>query len=345
MASPLSVGITRDQRFLRHQTGLSHPESAQRLAVVYRMLDYEFAAVFDERTPAPATLEQVEALHTPDYLRMLLATARRRFTNLAADTTACSESCFTAFLAAGACLGAARELRQGRYQAGLALVRPPGHHAQPDKAEGFCLLNNLGITALELLKQGLRRILIVDWDLHHGDGLQRVFYRSKEVFYLSSHHHRSYPHTGGWEEAGAGEGEGYTLNLCLPPGSDDNDVLTLYRQVLPPVVERYRPEIILVAAGFDAHVDDPLSNMAMTAAGFGGLAELLAELGPRQSGAPLLLALEGGYDPNDLAQCLRRVLLALQGEAGAPARTASERGAELAARARQVHRRYKVWTE
>jgi acetoin utilization deacetylase AcuC-like enzyme len=345
MASPLSVGITRDERFLLHQTGLSHPESAQRLAVTYRMLDYEFAAVFDERTPSPATLEQVEALHTPGYLRMLLATARRRFTNLAADTTASSESCFTAFLAAGACLGAVSELREGRYQAGLALVRPPGHHAQPAKAQGFCILNNLGITALELLKQGLRRILIVDWDLHHGDGLQRVFYTMKEVLYLSSHHQESYPHTGGWEEAGIGEGAGYTVNLCLPPGSDDNDVLTLYKEVLPPVVERYRPEIILVAAGFDAHVDDPLSNMAMTAAGFGGLAELVAGLGPRQTGAPLLLSLEGGYDPADLAACLRQVLLALQGGPTMLARAASERGAELAARARQVHRHYQVWTE
>jgi len=345
MTSPLSIGITRDERFLLHQTGLSHPEAPQRLAVAYRMLDYEFAALFDERTPSPATLEQVEAVHTPDYLRMLMATARRRFTNLAADTTACAQSCFTAFLAAGACLGAASDLREGRYQAGLALVRPPGHHAQPAKAEGFCILNNLGIAALELLRQGLKRILIVDWDLHHGDGLQQVFNDTDQVLYLSSHHQHSYPHTGDWEEAGAGAGRGYTVNLCLPPGSDDNDVVTLYREVLPPVVERFAPEIILVAAGFDALRDDPLSNMSMTPAGFAALAELLARLGPRQGGAPLLLALEGGYDPDQLASCLRAVLLALHGEATMLDRADSQRGDELAERARQAHRQYRVWVD
>ena len=345
MAEPLSIGITRDDRFLNHQTGLSHPESPQRLAVIHRMLDYEFAAVFDELTPTPATLEQVEALHTPDYLRMVLATARRRFTNLAADTTASSQSCFTAFLAAGACLDAAWDLLQGGHQAGLALVRPPGHHAHPDKAEGFCIFNNLGITCLELIKQGIKRILVVDWDLHHGNGLQRIFYGSNQVFYLSSHHQHSYPHSGGWEEAGAGEGAGYTLNLCLPPGSNDDDVVTLYREVLPPVVERYQPEIILVAAGFDALADDPLSNMAMTAAGFAALSELVASLGPGRGGAPMLLVLEGGYDPDQLTACVRQVLMTLQGRPTMLDRAASARGAELAARARSVHRRFKVWVD
>ncbi|MCF8033069.1 MAG: histone deacetylase [Desulfarculaceae bacterium] len=345
MASPLSIGITRDDRFLAHQTGLSHPEAPARLAAVYRMLDYEFAAVFAERTPQPATLEQVEALHTPDYLRMLLATARRRFTNLAADTTASSYSCYTAFLAAGGCLGAAQDVLEGRYQAGLALVRPPGHHAQADKAQGFCILNNLGITALELIKQGLKRILIVDWDLHHGDGLQRIFYDSPQVLYFSSHHHHSYPHTGGWEEAGAGQGAGYTVNLCLPPGSDDNDVVTLYRELLPQVVERYQPQVILVSAGFDGQRDDPLSNMSMSRAGYAALAALLADLGPLGGGAPLMLALEGGYDPDQLAACIRSVLLALLGEQTMLERAGSERGAEMAEQARAVHRAYKVWVD
>ena len=343
MLPPLDIGIIRDERFLHHQTGLSHPETPQRLAVVHRMLDYDFAAAFDERPGEPATLEQVEAFHTPDYIRMVIATARRRFTNLAADTTASSESCFTAFLAAGACICGARELLAGDYQAALALVRPPGHHAQPAKAEGFCILNNLGITALELLRQGLKRILIVDWDLHHGNGLQKVFYDSPEVFYFSSHHLHSYPHTGDWEEAGAGAGEGYTVNLCLPPGADDNDVVELYRRLLPSVVERYQPQIILVAAGFDAHRDDPLSNLSMSAAGFGALGGLLADLGPRGCGAPLLLALEGGYDPTDLAECLRQVLLSWLGDPTMLERASSDRGAEWAARAMAVHRRYGIW--
>ncbi len=345
MVPPLNIGIIRDERFLRHQTGLSHPESPQRLSVVHRMLDYDFAAAFCERPAELATLEQVEALHSPDYVRMVIATARRRFTNLAADTTASAESCYTAFLAAGACLRGAQELLAGDYQAALALVRPPGHHAQPAKAEGFCIFNNLGVTCLALLRRGIKRILVVDWDLHHGDGLQKAFYQTPEVFYLSSHHLSSYPHTGDWEEVGAGDGEGYNLNLCLPPGCNDADLVELYRQVLPPVVERYRPQIILVAAGFDAHQDDPLSNMALTAAGYGALGQLVADLGPRGCGAPLLLALEGGYEPADLAECLRRVLLAWQGDPTALERLSSDRGAELAARARAVHRRYGVWVD
>ena len=155
----------------------------------------------------------------------------------------------------------------------------------------------------------------------------------------------SYPHTGDWEETGAGPGEGYTLNLCLPPGADDNDVVELYRQLLPSVVERYQPQIILVAAGFDAHINDPLSNLAMSPAGFGALGQLLADLGPKGCGAPLLLALEGGYDPEDLAQCLRQVLLAWQGAPTMLERASSGRGSELADRARAIHRRYGVWVD
>ena len=138
----------------------------------------------------------------------------------------------------------------------------------------------------------MKRILILDWDLHHGNGIQSTFYGEDEVFYLSSHHCQSYPHTGLWEETGRGVGRGYTLNLCIPAGFGDADMLHLYREALGPVLERYDPQIILVACGFDAHAEDPLSNCSLNAEAFAGLAELVMTLGPEKNGTPLLLALE-----------------------------------------------------
>lgn len=344
VATPLNIGVIRDQRLLRHKTGLSHPESPQRLVSAYRLLDYEFAGEFPEMGAQAATLEQIETVHEPRYVQMVLATARHRFTHLSADTVACADTCQAAWLAAGACVQGVDALLTGDLQICLALVRPPGHHALPGRAGGFCIFNNLGLAARHALGQGLQRILIVDWDLHHGNGLQELFYGQREVFYLSSHHLRSYPRTGDWDQIGQGLGRGYTLNLGLPIGFDDAGMLQLYRQVLVPVVERYRPQLILVACGFDAHADDPLSNMALSEEAFAGLADLVKTLGPEQNGIPALLALEGGYDSAVLAACLRKVLDALTGAQTQAWSAQSEKAAELFARAQALHQPFKVWT-
>jgi len=344
VSAPPKIGIIRDQRFLRHLTGLSHPESPERLSAIYRLLDYEFPVDFPQPPAQPATLEQIEAVHRPSYVQMVLATARRRFTHLAADTTACADSCLAAWLAAGSCVQGVDALLAGELDLCLALVRPPGHHALPERAGGFCIFNNLGIAARHALQRGLKRILIVDWDLHHGNGLQQLFYDQAEVFYLSSHHLQSFPRSGDWQEAGQGPGLGYTLNLCLPAGFNDADMLHLYREVLTPVVERYRPQIILVACGFDGHADDPLSNLALSAEAFGGLAALIMALGPRQNGAPVLLALEGGYNQAALTACVRRMLEAFTGAQTHAWSARSGLAAELVARARTVHRPFRVWT-
>ena len=339
-----NIGIIRDQRFLLHKTGLSHPESPGRLSSVYRLLDYEFPGEFAERDARAATLEQIEAVHQPQYVAMVLATAKRRFTNLAADTTASADSCLAAWLAAGACVQGVDALLDGELQACLALVRPPGHHALSGRAGGFCIFNNLAIAARHAQKRGLKRILILDWDLHHGNGIQDIFYGESEVFYLSSHHCQSYPHSGLWEEAGQGTGRGYTLNLCIPGGFGDADMLHLYREVLTPVMERYDPQIILVACGFDAHAEDSLSNCSLSAEAFAGLAELVMTLGPEKNGTPLLLALEGGYDPAVLSACLRKVLEGLSGAQTNVWNAQSQKAAELLAKAQAVHRPFRVWT-
>ncbi|MEW5914561.1 MAG: histone deacetylase [Thermodesulfobacteriota bacterium] len=345
MSALPKIGIIRDQRFLRHLTGLSHPESPERLSTIYRLLDYDFPDSFPQLPAEPATLQQIEAVHQPGYVQMVLATARRRFTHLAADTTASTDTCLAAWLAAGACVQGVEALLAGEMDICLTLVRPPGHHALPERAAGFCIFNNLGIAARYALGRGLQRILIVDWDLHHGNGLQELFYDQAEVFYFSSHHLPSFPRTGDWQETGRGAGLGYTLNLCLPAGFNDADILHLYRDALTPVVERYRPQLILVACGFDAHADDPLGNLALSAEGFAGLAALIMALGPQQSGVPVLLALEGGYNPTALADCLRRMLEAFTGVQTRAWSAHSDLAAELVERARDLHRPYRVWTD
>ncbi|MCB2188888.1 MAG: histone deacetylase [Deltaproteobacteria bacterium] len=341
------VGVVRDRRFLDHKTGLGHPEQPARLAEIYRALDWDFPTQFQEFTPRSATLEELERVHTPAYTAAILASAHRRFTILAPDTHASAASCLAAWLSAGACLTGLEALLAGQVQACFALVRPPGHHALPDRGEGFCLFNNLAITARHAqVHFGLKRILIVDWDVHHGNGIQEVFYQDPGVFYLSTHDLHAFPWSGNWDETGHGPGRGYTVNVPIVRHLADDDLVGLYADLLPAVIKAYRPQLILGAAGFDAHHRDPLGCTKITSEGHHGVANLLASLGPVERGIPLLLSLEGGYDPRALTKSVVRVLEALleprpyttQG------RHPSELAAELARRARKSHAAYKVWT-
>lgn len=340
------LGIIKDLAYLEHKTGLSHPESPGRLASIYAMLDVEFAGQLTVLEPHPATLEQIELVHSPAYVQLVLATAQRSFTNLSSDTPASAKSCQAAWLAVGGCLRAVEALLTGQCPTCFALVRPPGHHARPGEAGGFCIFNNLAIAASWARRAfGLQRILIIDWDVHHGNGIQDIFYYDREVFYLSSHYYQAYPHTGDWEEVGVGPGVGYNLNVCLPPDAGDADILTLYREILPQVVEGFDPQLIMVAAGYDAHKDDPLGNTQLTEMAFGGLGALVRRLGPVR-GVPVLLALEGGYNEEALTLSVRETMRGLlgQGEGEAVlAEARSQRGTALAKKARQVHGLYGVW--
>ncbi|MEW5724711.1 MAG: histone deacetylase [Thermodesulfobacteriota bacterium] len=340
------VGIVRDDRFLEHETGLIHPENPNRLLAIHRMLDAEFTSGLILLRPEPATIDQIELVHTPAYVEKVLATAEYDFTHLAPDTPASARTYLAAWLAVGGCLQALDALLEGRCSSCFAFIRPPGHHALSDRASGFCVFNNLGVTARQALrKYGLKRILIVDWDVHHGNGLQQMFYEEKEVLYFSSHYLGSFPQTGDWEEAGAGPGLGYTVNLPLPKNTRDEDILHCYREIVGPIVRRYHPQLILVAAGFDAHVNDPLSRTSLTANGFGRLTRLLLDLAAEIDPSPLLLALEGGYDTLSLVESIREVLKALiQAEPGTkvpPSDTTL--GQALVSRAVEVHARYGVW--
>jgi len=341
------VGIVRDDRYLLHQPGFVHPESPERLKAIYAMVDRELGDSVATIQPELATLEHLELFHTPSYIRRVLKTSERKFTYLAPDTPVSAQSYLSASLAVGGCIKGLQAVLSGRYDIVFALVRPPGHHALPDTASGFCVFNNLGIAARYALKrQGLERILIVDWDVHHGNGIQKVFYSEKEVLYLSSHISGWFPGTGRVDEAGEGEGLGYTINVELYRGIEDADLVALYRSILEPIMKRYKPELVMVAAGFDGHRMDSMGNTSLTEACFRELAHLLVQLGATVDNPPILLALEGGYEITALSQCVKEVLRALVngGYSEQPAPTMSGKAQQLFDIVRRTHSKFGVWT-
>ena len=343
----MNVAVVRDDRFLGHKTGHAHPENPARLKAVYRMLDREFAKGLIYLTPRLATLEQLELVHTPVYIQKVLKTAEHDFTSLATHTPVSAQTYLSAWLAVGSCLAGIEALMSGRCGICLCLVRPPGHHALPDRAAGFCVFNNLAISARYAIGQyGIQRVLIIDWDVHHGNGIQDIFYKEKAVFYFSTHDMLLYPFTGDFSETGSGEGTGYTLNIPLPRETGEDDLLYVYRTVLEPLLAVYRPQLILVSAGFDAHKLDPIGRLRLSAAVFGRLTELIIRLAKVENGPPILFSLEGGYEPGALAECVREVLKTLTAEcrAAVDAPYATHLGEQLVAKARQIHAAFSVWT-
>jgi len=344
----LKVCVVRDDRFLLHQTGIDHPERPGRLRGIYRMLDKDFPEGLINIEPEPATLEHLELVHTPSYIKRVLRTSEREFTNLAPDTPAGSQSYLAAWLAVGGCIKGLQALLAGRCDACFALVRPPGHHALSDRPGGFCIFNNLGIAAKYAIERyGFRRILIIDWDMHHGHGLQDLFWETKEVMYISSHYLGWYPHSGDWENVGVGEGLGYTINMPVPKDIADVDLLYLYYKVLSPVIRRFRPELILVAAGFDGHERDPIRRTRLTEKAFRWLTELLVDLRDAVRPPPFLFTLEGGFDVGALASCVREVLdvLAKKGRRERVPVSRSQKGMEIFEKLEAIHKRYHVWAD
>jgi len=343
----LTVAIVRDERFLLHQPGLMHPERPERLTAIYGMLDRDFRDGLVTIEPELASLEHLESVHSPAYVRKVLRTAERSFTYLAPDTPVSSQSYLAASLAVGGCTRGLDSLLSGECDVCFALVRPPGHHALPDRASGFCVYNNLAIAArCAMRRHGMRRILIVDWDSHHGNGIQEVFYGEKEVLYFSSHFMGWYPGTGDWEETGIGDGAGYTINVPVPRDAGDEDLPALYEGILNPVVTAYEPELILVAAGFDGHYLDPIGRLNLTESGYQRLTQVLLAARSAAGSPPLLFALEGGYDAVALASCVREALRALvtDGNGNHLSLSMSEGGARILKKVRKIHEEFGVWT-
>jgi acetoin utilization deacetylase AcuC-like enzyme len=308
-----SAALILDPLCLEHFNGPGHPESPERLRAIQSML-----AGFPLRDrlallPArDAAFEELARVHAPDYIRRIEATRARELTLLDPDTSACPASCAAAQRSAGGVLAAVETVLAGGYVGAFAAVRPPGHHAEADRAMGFCLFNNAAVAARAALDQrGLRRVLLVDWDVHHGNGSMHSFYDSPEVLYFSVHQYPHYPGTGRVEEVGRGRGAGFTANVPLPGGQGDAEYMAVFRELLRPLALAYRPELILVSAGFDAHRDDPLADMRVTEAGFAGMTRVLADLAAECCPGRLVFALEGGYDLAALASGVAAVLRTL----------------------------------
>ncbi len=306
-----AVGVVEDRRCDAHRGPASHPERPERLAAVGRAIETRRERLTG--IPArPADDAEILAVHPREHLELLEETARRGPARLDPDTYVSTASFEVARLAAGAAVDAARGVARGNVRAAFAAMRPPGHHAEAARAMGFCLLNNVAIAARALKREdGVERILLLDWDVHHGNGTQHLFEEDPDVLYVSTHQYPFYPGTGAAEEAGRGRGEGTTVNIPLPAGCGDAEYVGVMRRILVPVAMRFRPELLLVSCGFDAHRDDPLASMEVTANGFLAMARLARALADELCGGRLALVLEGGYAASGLTAGTGAVLDAL----------------------------------
>jgi acetoin utilization deacetylase AcuC-like enzyme len=292
------TAVYRHNLFLEHQPGSYHVESPDRLQVVYDELDRLEAAqglIYPQFEPAAP--EVIGLNHSPRLISKVAETAGRLHDFLDADTRTSPKSYEAACLAVGAVIDGIERIAAGKADNAFCLVRPPGHHAEWDRAMGFCLFNNIAVGAKWALSRlDLKRIVILDWDLHHGNGTQRSFYDTDEVLYCSTHQYPYYPGTGALLETGEGRGEGFTLNVPLPGGQDDHDFIMIFRELFVPVIRRYRPQFILVSCGFDICRGDPLGTMRVTPAGFAGMTKIMLDLAGELCDGRLLITLEGGYN-------------------------------------------------
>ncbi len=310
-----AVGIVRDSVYLTHDNGRLHPECPQRLLAIDALLDSRAAA--SPLVPIPAreaTDEEILRVHSGEYLSQIAATSGREPMFVDSDTQTSAGSYRAARWAAGGCCRAVEAVVRGEAAHAFAFVRPPGHHAERDQAGGFCLFNNVAIAArCAQAALGLGRVLIVDWDVHHGNGTQHLFEADPSIVYFSTHQWPLYPGTGALEEVGVGAARGATINVPLPAGTADGDLIAVYRELLAPVARELRPELILVSAGFDIHREDPLAGWRATAAGCAALARVALDLAAELCGGRLVLVLEGGYDLCNLRGCVAAVLAELDG--------------------------------
>ena len=308
------TGIVRDEAFLGHRAWSGHPESPKRLEVLYSMMDETGPAGLVPVSPPRAKRSDLARVHTPEYIDTIADTEGRAFTPLDPDTAASSGSYDAALRAAGGVCEAIAMVASGKLDNAFAAVRPPGHHAEKGRAKGFCLFNNVAIGARyaqDVL--GLARILVVDWDLHHGNGTQHCFERDPSVLYFSVHQYPYYPGTGGPTETGKDDGKGFTVNVPLAAGHGDGEYMGIFERVLKPVALEFNPHLILVSAGFDSHRDDPLGGMRVTEEGFGGMARCVLDVAEECCGGKVVMTLEGGYNLRGLRNSVKEVLDTLSG--------------------------------
>ncbi|MFU8796255.1 MAG: histone deacetylase [Dehalococcoidia bacterium] len=293
----MKAGLVYDQIYLEHDTG-EHLENSRRLTAMMSHLDSTGTIQkLNMLPPRPASQDELELIHTPEYISYVRSKAESGGGWLDPDTVVSYRSYNAASCAAGGLMVGVNAVMRGDVDSAFALVRPPGHHAVADRGMGFCLFNNVAIAAKFALESfSLSRVLIVDFDVHHGNGTQDAFYADPKVLYFSTHEYPFYPGTGRMQETGTGDGEGTTVNIPMAAGWGDEELLRAFDEVLIPVARRFQPELILVSAGFDAHWADHLAMMRATIRGFARMTIILKKLADELCQGRLVFTLEGGYN-------------------------------------------------
>ncbi|MCG9127590.1 histone deacetylase [Candidatus Poribacteria bacterium] len=300
-----NTAFTYHPDYLNHDTGPGHPERPDRLrAGLAAIQESDVWEKLLQIEPTPATIDQIAYAHKPGYSDYIKQHCEEEIP-LTYDTTVVHDSYDIALLSAGGVLAIAEAVVTNKVKNGFAMVRPPGHHATPGQSMGFCLFNNIAITARYLQREhGIGRVAIVDWDVHHGNGTQDIFYEDETVFFFSIHQSPIYPGTGAKSDKGGGKAYGTTLNVPVPPGSGDDDYIIIFQDVLIPALRDYAPEVILISAGFDAHYLDPLGNIDITAQGFARLTDMIIEIADETASGRIISALEGGYSLEGLSESI-----------------------------------------
>ncbi|MBI1803607.1 MAG: histone deacetylase [Ignavibacteriae bacterium] len=302
---PSRTGFVYHDRFLEHDTGPGHPERPDRLrSITHHLKQQNLWPELHHLIIDQALEESLLSVHKLEHVKFVKESCRRGTRLLdSGDTCVSSESYDVALLAAGGAIAAVDAVANGLLKNVFCAVRPPGHHAERNRIMGFCLFNTIAIAARHAQTAfGLKRIAIVDWDVHHGNGTQEIFYADRSILFISTHQYPLWPGTGARDEQGEGEGRGYTLNIPMPPGSGEKEYVDAFTREILPALDGYRPELILISAGFDAHRDDPLANINLTEETFAKLTSLIMEMAETCCDGKIVSLLEGGYNLQALAR-------------------------------------------
>lgn len=309
------IGVVTDTLFMNHDTGGYHPEAPMRIQYIHTIFNGK-APDIALIEPFKASVDDISLNHGRSYIESVKRSCKAgKYVDLDPDTVCSEYSYETALFAAGSLLELVRMALARDIDSGFASVRPPGHHATADEAMGFCLFNNVAIAAKKAIDSyGITKVMIVDFDVHHGNGTQDSVYTNKDILYFSSHQYPFYPGTGRISETGGRGAEGYTVNCPLRAGKCDGEMVALYRSVMVPIMLSFKPDLVLVSAGFDAHAMDPIGGMNMTSQGFGALAGLIRDASEKIK-APVVYALEGGYNLEALKDSVKAVVDVMKGGA------------------------------
>ena len=339
----MSLILIHSDRFGDHRPPPGHPERVERAEVMHTI-----ASAWKQRgrvvqPPRPATHAELARVHSAPYLAKIDETSGRAV-SLDPDTFTSPDTRDVALLAAGAAIGGVEAIVQSRATRVMALVRPPGHHAERERAMGFCFYNSIAAAAAHALSLGMERVVIMDYDVHHGNGTQWIFYEDPRVLYVSTHQYPFYPGTGAAEDVGRGKGAGFTLNVPLEAGSTDGDYAEVFKALVIPVIDQFKPELVLISAGYDAHERDPLARMRLSTSGYSGLTKSLCDIADTHCHGRIVAVTEGGYDLNALKACLESSISVFDGapvlQPKEPPLAATQRSRLAIAAVRSAHSQY-----